>query len=576
MRLRRLTTLLLAIFAVLTLLPQLAMTANAAYENTYKNTGDQRADLIGVALTQVGYREGSGNNNQNKYSEYFGYGARAWCGDFVSWCARQADIPKSVIKTYGSTKPSGFGITTVYDGADGYVPRPGDLFFKKSGSHVGIVYYVSGKYFYTLEGNTWSGSPRRDGVYSRKRLISDFNFGVPNYTSDSGSTSCSHSYSTKYESAHPHKEYKICSKCSYKTYTGKNGKVDDCKTCKQDACTHQFGDWAKSSSSKHKRTCSLCGKEETGSHKWGDAQITKEATCNKKGTKVQTCSTCNAEKKTDIAATGKHTYDEVAYIDDTYHGKTCSGCGKTEKVKHKVEKDWTYDGKNHWRFCEECSNRYDYAEHDFPEGCGSTCKICGYVSPFEHEISQEFTFDESNHWYECTLCKHAVDAQEHEYTSECDEICNICGVIREAEAEHTNTMCSDKDGHWLSCSVCSHNQAKTDHDQDVNAKDWEDQFCLTCNYMLHSSAEHVHAYATMEYDRRSHWGTCACGVQIPAEGHRFSMETGICSVCQAESSPLGAQQDYDWVWMTAIGFCGTTMVALSLTLLIRRLFRKRV
>ena len=63
---KRLMSLLISLVTMLTLLPQLAMPAQAAYENTYKNTGDQRADLIGVALTQVGYREGSGNNNKNK------------------------------------------------------------------------------------------------------------------------------------------------------------------------------------------------------------------------------------------------------------------------------------------------------------------------------------------------------------------------------------------------------------------------------------------------------------------------------------------------------------------------------
>lgn len=39
-----------------------------------------------------------------------------------------------------------------------------------------------------------------------------------------------HSYTTKYETAHPHKEYKICS-CGDKQYTGKTKKVDSCEIC---------------------------------------------------------------------------------------------------------------------------------------------------------------------------------------------------------------------------------------------------------------------------------------------------------------------------------------------------------
>ena len=47
------------IFALLLLLPlliTLIVPANAAYENTHKNTGDQRKDIIAVAKTQLGYK----------------------------------------------------------------------------------------------------------------------------------------------------------------------------------------------------------------------------------------------------------------------------------------------------------------------------------------------------------------------------------------------------------------------------------------------------------------------------------------------------------------------------------------
>ena len=41
---------------------------SAAYENTYTNTGNQRADIVAVAKTQIGYHEGSleGTTNSNK------------------------------------------------------------------------------------------------------------------------------------------------------------------------------------------------------------------------------------------------------------------------------------------------------------------------------------------------------------------------------------------------------------------------------------------------------------------------------------------------------------------------------
>lgn len=578
MQTRRLS-LLMAILIVLSLLPHLAMPAQAAYENTYKNTGDQRADIVGVALTQVGYREGSGNNNKNKYSEYFGYGARAWCGDFVSWCARQANIPKSVLKNSGPAKPSTFGITTVHK--SGYTPKPGDLFFKTNYGHVGIVYYVSGSYFYTIEGNTWDSSPRKDGVYIRKRKISEFYFGVPKYdgeSSSSGSSSCDHNFKTDYDSAHPHKEYKLCTKCSYKTYTGKDRTVDSCKTCQQEGCTHKYSDWTKSSSTKHKKTCSLCGKTVSESHSWGESIVTTEPTCTKTGVKTKTCKYCTAEKTEKIKATGEHAIDDVVYIDDKYHGQTCEDCGKVIKSKHKITKEYAADGKNHWHYCEECGERYELGEHAYVNGCASECKTCKYISPFTHDLPDEYSCDEINHWKVCKECNLPIESAAHDYTSDCDAMCNTCGFVRTALAEHTLSSLNDEDNHWQECSTCKEIIGKAEHTPDANAKDWEDMCCTGCGLVLRSGDLHVHTYESIDYNRRMHWGTCACGEEMPQEGHRFSMETKKCSVCNVESSPvgMGAQLENDWILMIGVGAFGGIIIVMLLILFIRRVKRKRI
>ena len=68
----------------------LVLLVSADYENTYTNTGNQRADIIGVAKTQIGYTEGS--NNNNKYGAYFSANNVSWCAYFIVWCARQAGI----------------------------------------------------------------------------------------------------------------------------------------------------------------------------------------------------------------------------------------------------------------------------------------------------------------------------------------------------------------------------------------------------------------------------------------------------------------------------------------------------
>ena len=246
------------------------------HPNTYKNTGNMRADIIGVALTQVGYYEGK--NNDTKYGIWYGLNNRGWCGMFVAWCADQAGIPKSIIPKNGTTIPANFK-ATVYSGKN-YRPLPGDLFFTKSGSgysHVGIVYYLDGDYFYTLEGNTYQNQGP-EGVYIHRRKIADFEFGVPNYP-----VGDEHTYYAGYESAHPHKEYYKCDHCGDRYYTGKTQSSSTCTQCIVASCSHSYGSWTSSGTSRHARSCTKCGKKETADHTWDGGKTTRQPTCAKKG-----------------------------------------------------------------------------------------------------------------------------------------------------------------------------------------------------------------------------------------------------------------------------------------------------
>ncbi len=129
-------------------------------------TGNYRADLVNVALSQVGYHEsdegdhsGSGIDSEQNYTEY-GYFAGcdgyAWCAAFVSWCARQAAIPKKVIANSLVARAPYFGVP-FFDKAE-YTPLPGDIiFFANEGeewSHVGIVLCTADELLYTVEGNS--------------------------------------------------------------------------------------------------------------------------------------------------------------------------------------------------------------------------------------------------------------------------------------------------------------------------------------------------------------------------------------------------------------------------------------
>lgn len=136
-------------------------------------SGNYRRDLVAVALSQVGYHEGESKNDYagarydgfHNYTEYanayFGMDGQ-WCAMFVTWCARQANIPKNVINSacgaFIDNSDDGkyaFRMTARYK--KNYTPVPGDLvFFTTTGwgaNHVGIVAGVTDSGIYTVEGN---------------------------------------------------------------------------------------------------------------------------------------------------------------------------------------------------------------------------------------------------------------------------------------------------------------------------------------------------------------------------------------------------------------------------------------
>lgn len=139
----------------------------------YKNllevrlTGNNLSDIVNVALTQVGYHEGSSEadrdgmnmDSSGNYTEYGFFSdcdGYAWCAMFVSWCARQAGVPESLVANSRVARAPYFEVPFFYKGE--YVPKTGDIvFFAQKGeewTHVGIVMLQMDDYVYTVEGNS--------------------------------------------------------------------------------------------------------------------------------------------------------------------------------------------------------------------------------------------------------------------------------------------------------------------------------------------------------------------------------------------------------------------------------------
>ena len=143
--------------------------------------------LIAVAEEQIGYLEkksnkdldsktaNAGSNNYTKYNRDLkawtgvGYINAQWCQAFVDWCFIKAfgvEDAKKLLYVFTNYTPTGsdaFKKRGRYIKRGKGTPKRGDVIYFYSSSkgrigHVGIVYKVSGKTVYTIEGNTSGAS----------------------------------------------------------------------------------------------------------------------------------------------------------------------------------------------------------------------------------------------------------------------------------------------------------------------------------------------------------------------------------------------------------------------------------
>ena len=192
-------SLILSVFVVLGYTA--APTAEAAsypktHPNTYTNTGAGANDIVGVARTQIGYKE---NSYGTKYGYWYypSFVDQPWCAMFVSWCAEQAGIPESVITRFAACsvginwfKSLGRWYDSKYYGGT-YTPKKGDIVFYQdigsySPTHVGIVVGLNGNYLHVIEGNATDSSVYEYTASDSRSLGSAYviGYGNPNYSGE--------------------------------------------------------------------------------------------------------------------------------------------------------------------------------------------------------------------------------------------------------------------------------------------------------------------------------------------------------------------------------------------------------
>jgi uncharacterized protein YjdB len=181
----------------LTSMPYLKTDPDEGYPNTHVNTGSRAKDMIAVAKTQVGYYKPSGSAtkygtwynvyNNSSAGDYFP--SAPWCAMFMSWCAKQADIPRGIFyinastvnmaRWYQNEKNPGY-----WHDRGTYTPQPGDLIFFKFSTnnnyvnHVGVVTGVSAGKVFTIEGNTSDSVRERNYALDSASIVG---YATPDY-----------------------------------------------------------------------------------------------------------------------------------------------------------------------------------------------------------------------------------------------------------------------------------------------------------------------------------------------------------------------------------------------------------
>jgi CHAP domain len=137
-------------------------------------------ELLTVAWNQVGYAEGK--NNDNKYGEAVGQNHVPWCGHFVNWVAKRANVR---IPNCAYTPAGAAAFKSMRSWHTKGEPQAGDIIFfdfpnddVERISHVGIVVKAlwNGNIL-TIEGNTTCPGEKGDernggGVTVKERELS--------------------------------------------------------------------------------------------------------------------------------------------------------------------------------------------------------------------------------------------------------------------------------------------------------------------------------------------------------------------------------------------------------------------
>ena len=156
------------------------------------------AETVGIAASQVGYKEkasnynlddfnaNAGGGNYTKYARDIGVtNGQAWCAAFVWWCCQSANVPSGNYPRVLYATKDWWTARGLFKARGTYIPKPGDyIVFDWDGNglsdHCGIVESANASTINTIEGNS-SDQVKRKTYSSSYSCI--MGYGVINYNS---------------------------------------------------------------------------------------------------------------------------------------------------------------------------------------------------------------------------------------------------------------------------------------------------------------------------------------------------------------------------------------------------------
>ena len=346
-------------------------------------------------------------------------------------------------------------------------------------------------------------------------------------------------------------------------------------------CTHVWGSWSGDETT-HRRSCTLCGTEVSGSHSWSQTgTVLVAATCVEPGVMGYPCSGCDMYLLVEIPVSDKHTYDNKCDAD-------CNICGETRDAGHKFSQVWTYNYDGHWHLCTVCGAKDEVRDH-YPgpaatEAEDQICLTCGYVMTprlnHTHEYEDTWSSDKTGHFHACSGCGDQKDFEVHSFDDLCDPDCNVCGYKIDTAHSWDEDWQYDNAGHWSTCILCGEVGEPQAHEPGEEATELAPQVCTICGYELAPRLEHTHAPGEdWLTDENNHRRACICGEVMDLGPHRFDAgmvneDTTVTYVCLdcgfavTEGEPL-AESDFPWAILLVLIVLAAASAVVALVFVVK-------